>query len=75
MDGGVGRERLSAWKSEKERIPNLPKSLANPVSPCSLIPLYSQCELQEKDGGYIWRCIRGQWGGGVGGAILEKGLG
>lgn len=31
------RERLSVWKSVKERIPNLPKSLANPVSPCSLI--------------------------------------
>lgn len=34
---GGGKERLSVWKSEKERIPNLPKSLANPVSPCSLI--------------------------------------
>lgn len=34
---GGGRERLSVWKSEKERIPNLPKSLANPVSLCSLI--------------------------------------
>lgn len=34
---GSERERLSVWKSVKERIPNLPKSSANPVSPCSLI--------------------------------------
>lgn len=29
--------RLSVQRSVKGRIPNLPKSLANPVSPCSLI--------------------------------------
>lgn len=30
-------ERLSVQRSVKGRIPNLPKSLANPVSPCSII--------------------------------------
>lgn len=34
---GSEREKLSVRKSVKERIPNLPKSSANPVSPCSLI--------------------------------------
>lgn len=53
------RERLSVWKSLRERIPNLPKSLANPVSSFSN-PIFSQCELQERDG-HNCRCIREHW--------------
>lgn len=34
---GVKERGCQCEKSEKERIPNLPKSSANPVSPCSLI--------------------------------------
>lgn len=34
---GVKEECLSVLSSAKERIPNLPKSSANPVSPCALI--------------------------------------
>lgn len=49
-------ERLSEQKSVKRRIPNLPKSLADPVSPCSLILCIFQREQLEVEA-HLWRCL------------------
>lgn len=40
----------------KGRIPNLPKSLADPVSPCSLILCIFQREQLEVQA-HLWRCF------------------
>lgn len=47
-------ERLSEQRSVKGRIPNLPKSLADPVSPCSLILSTFQREQSEVEA-HLWR--------------------
>lgn len=49
-------ERLSEQRSVKGRNPNLPKSLADPVSPCSLILCIFQREQLEVEA-HLWRCF------------------